>query len=580
MGRSLSLLLFLLCFICCVCGVSFKKIRKNPQVEGRTTKNILYGTTMVYAAFVRVGYMHALVQLDTGSAATTIQLRGCQGTDHNNNNTCGPAPGVDLLSSPCAWGGCTTACAMAGRCAVFPSRGSCCSARLRYADTDNAYGPIVALPLIPSSSSSSSQGEININTGLVRIVGTTQRQGLEGIDGLMGLALPSLSPLSGSDVLSTLGFSRMSFCGDTNGGNAVFSDDHVQLLQAAIPGTPLQKEPLLKDNSGLYLVQLQDMRFSGAPGSVVSSGGVSALVDTGTTLLMLPAEMIQSLHDQLVNLSPDTRGIDDLFNMKCVANIPRDTFPDLVLKLGGGTQLHISAMHYIIENVNSEGGACFTLGIYPFSRVILGDVALSPFVTVFDRPDWSVWFALANLTACRPPSPTSATLPATLGPYLPIALNQWNPISFVLTNGVEGYITHWDLLQGNATISPDVPSDSTGSINQFVMANALGEVVLLVTAQDGSTARISLSVEEVASVTFERMAVILTALGSSVFMLALYITSYVIQVRDHATMLLHQQELFMDNLATLDENNSFFNNPNDDTSSTTDAATFEGEDDL
>jgi len=170
---------------------------------------------------------------------------------------------------------------------------------------------------------------------------------------------------------------------------------------ARIPsGSALFSIPLSAET--YWQVTVSQMTF----GTTVLGTNVAAIVDTGTSLIAVPATMFNTIKTATGAVLDQNSG---LYTVSCatVANLP--TFNTVF----SGTSIPLTGADYVLQFSSSF---C-ALGFQSFTGnlVILGDVMIRKYYTVFDVANAQVQFAIptAGATAAAPTTAATTTKAAT-----------------------------------------------------------------------------------------------------------------------------------------------------------------------
>ncbi|XP_028834434.1 gastricsin-like [Denticeps clupeoides] len=207
-------------------------------------------------------------------------------------------------------------------------------------------------------------------------------------DGIMGLAfMPDQQTIVDTMIQESLieepVFSFYLSSDAENGSEAIFGGIDPSYYQGEISWVPVE------ESSHWQLV------FDGFEVDHKSTGwcqsGCSAIVDTGTSLLLAPPQYLDSLHNML-GATEDDNG-HYVFDCSSVSSLPPLTF------VMNGSHLHLPGSAYVLEG--NDGDQNCRSGIssshknskdgYPYW--ILGDVFLRQFYSVFDQGNARVGFA-------------------------------------------------------------------------------------------------------------------------------------------------------------------------------------------
>jgi len=200
-------------------------------------------------------------------------------------------------------------------------------------------------------------------------------------DGIMGLGFKDLSMGEGFNIIDdltakgTLPQGQISFY-LTDGGDSevTFGGYRSEHLASDIIWAPVKKE-------SYWQVGIDDITFDNVPKGLCS-GGCQVAVDTGTSMLAGPSDLVDKLSD-MVNAKSDCSNFDSLPNIGFqigdhVLNLKPDDYMD---KSGSDCSFSLMSL-----DVPPPKGPLF----------IFGDPFLRRFLTVFDREGPRVGFAVAK----------------------------------------------------------------------------------------------------------------------------------------------------------------------------------------
>jgi len=204
-------------------------------------------------------------------------------------------------------------------------------------------------------------------------------------DGIMGLGFGELSMGEDFNILNRL-FAKGElprgqfsvYLRDGDGSEITFGGFKPQQLASDILWVPVTKQ-------SYWQVSVDDITLNNKPKGLCSDG-CHAAVDTGTSMLAGPSDLVDALAD-MVNAKEDCSNYDDL--------------PKLGFKIGN-TVLNMRPDDYMDRHHSAMGTRChfpiMSLDVPPpmGPLFILGDPFLRRFLTIFDRSLLRVGFAVAS----------------------------------------------------------------------------------------------------------------------------------------------------------------------------------------
>jgi len=248
-----------------------------------------------------------------------------------------------------------------------------------------------------------------------------------GVDGIWGLAH---KPLSGWDGEPAIGlfigtynyYDSFSLCIYGNNGLLEIGTDYSS--DSRFVWTPVQTV----DGSLMawYTVWLEDWKF-GSTSLGLSEWTLNAnnvVVDSGTTLLVVPKNVWQAILKTLLNMCSSNNMIgicnnppkgQQLFNGDCIQMTAAQiaAFPTLTLSLYEMTKtpLTIDPIDYLWQGAGIPGYYCFGIQMLPSASlpIIIGDVFIQKWHVVFDREEAQVgWGPLSSCPGAQPSSSPSS----------------------------------------------------------------------------------------------------------------------------------------------------------------------------
>jgi len=234
---------------------------------------------------------------------------------------------------------------------------------------------------------------------------------MTGVDGIFGLAYPSTSSWnSASPIIDWLQqnnlYKSFGMCLSHDGGSLSLGiNEH--------KNSNVQWTPTVMNNGQLlyYPVNLVDLKVNGKSLGMNSSslnGNYGALVDSGTTLTILPSAVFAQLRAVFESMcsSYNLPGVcnaqtnQSIFDGNCVPMTEQDrsAFPTISYGVDKIGDLTVSNVQYLIsQNSTSQDVLTWCLGIQasPDTEIvtILGDTFMRGFYVIFDQETESVGFA-------------------------------------------------------------------------------------------------------------------------------------------------------------------------------------------
>merc|ERR1719401_1576789 len=236
-------------------------------------------------------------------------------------------------------------------------------------------------------------------------------------DGVVGLGLDSLSldpkfSLFGQFARSA-GLAEACFGYFLSRSDAVPSEIAFGGHDARRVASELRWTPVRGPELGYWQVGIRGISIAGQPLEACQSGACTAVVDTGTSLLGAPREMLRDVH---VQLARKVAGNPERVNCRWEAG------PEVVVELDGGVRLALgpedysraAAMRVVQASSNRTQVVCRAslMPVAPDAGLggrawILGEPVLRKYYTAYDWGTKRVGFALAK----QPAEPTELEAP-------------------------------------------------------------------------------------------------------------------------------------------------------------------------
>lgn len=218
--------------------------------------------------------------------------------------------------------------------------------------------------------------------------------GVEGIWGLAYRSISSWSGLSGVFELENQNGLPTSFAMCLKPSGAYFEI-------GTAPSTGISYTPIVQEQ--YYAVQIKDMLVGKKSLGLKPSQYGQTIVDSGTTLLVLPGAAFKRVYHHMKDLCKEGRDLPGVCGVKksqgifggyCVkmSEKQRASFPDLKVKLSGTGDLSIDSSAYLVAQ---QGYYCLGIangGDSPGLPLILGDVFMRNKLVVFDAENKQVGF--------------------------------------------------------------------------------------------------------------------------------------------------------------------------------------------
>jgi len=329
------------------------------------------------------------VQVDTGSSTLAVPGSQCSSCSEGPNN-----PFVSGLSATMQHVSCSicTRCACDGGDPIF---------EVGYGDGSRIRGPFISDWVAIGGEPRGAPQSLSARTtfGLVSYASGNFEN--PNVDGILGVGFATLNDniptwideLAASGQLAQKVFGM---CLTENGGQWDLGYVNASRASGTIRYTNLIPPPP-PALDGYYTVAISSITISGTALTVPLTS-YNKIVDSGTTLLVLPGPVYDALESRLQSLS--LPGASSLLNggndVLCVflndAEIAQ--WPDISFhfpdRAGGDIAVSLSASQYLLAY---QGQRCFGVVRTAMNDVILGDVFMQGSYTVFDMTNRAVGFA-------------------------------------------------------------------------------------------------------------------------------------------------------------------------------------------
>jgi len=238
----------------------------------------------------------------------------------------------------------------------------------------------------------SSQGE-QVVFGAINNIDAPNGFEATGVDGIMGFAFQGLSSWQGPSVFDTLYetynfYDGFSMCLRPEGGVLSLGVDHSK--DPNFKWTPVVQEEW-------YVVEINDIKVGNQ--SIGYSwfwlNQNSIIVDSGTTLLIVPSDIFGAIQKLFVALCSKVNlpGVcnapksSNIFEGACIPMTPQQLqlFPTFSINFPGIGDLPIQPIDYLWQGAGVPGTYC--LGIYSMDNIgiIIGDIFMQRYHIAFDK---------------------------------------------------------------------------------------------------------------------------------------------------------------------------------------------------
>lgn len=208
------------------------------------------------------------------------------------------------------------------------------------------------------------------------------------MDGILGLGPPSSRSMDFPTAMETIQKAKalssnlfgvnLQRAGDGSiDGEISFGAPNQAKYQGAISHTSLVA------GASMWEIPIDDAKVNGKPCSMT---GKSAIIDTGTSFILLPLSDSQQIHSQI----PGSQQDGEVFNIPCSCQTP-------VQLIFSGVSYSISPADYVGDPISEGSSTCTTnfIGRRPFGpdQWLVGDVFLKNVYSVFDYDEKRIGFA-------------------------------------------------------------------------------------------------------------------------------------------------------------------------------------------
>lgn len=151
----------------------------------------------------------------------------------------------------------------------------------------------------------------------------------------------------------------------------------------------------LVPGASMWEIPIDDAKVGGSP---CNFAGRTALIDTGTSFMLLPPSDAKQIHKQI----PGSEDDGEIFNIPCASQTP-------VQLIFSGKPYNISPADYVGAPTKKHGSTCTSniIGRRPFGpdQWLVGDVFLKNVYTVFDYDEERIGFAAKASGPLATPTP-------------------------------------------------------------------------------------------------------------------------------------------------------------------------------
>ncbi len=412
-----------ICFALCMHTTAATPISLDLRHTGHSLANVhSLGSTValggniydlgVYIATVQISGQPFHVQLDTGSSTLAVPDTSCT-TCGNVDPPLSPAPSSTMhCSTQYTFGNSSTQYSCSNSGSGQCSSGAC-SFSVSYTDGSGVRGFL--------SSAQLSVGSLTATVPLGRITQEIGQFSGSNNSGIFGIAYPSLNcnpscfptPL---DVLlegSSASY-QYGICLNSNGGAWDVGGYDTSRNVSALRFLQVPVDPNIGSRTFFYVTLSSVTTGTGA-----NLGRYTAILDSGTTLIVAPSSFLSNFQSRVSSSLP---GYSDFFAYdnpcSCLSYSNITLWPNLTFSLsdnaGGSASVTLQPYHYLIP-VPSSGVYC--LGIQSSARdvVILGDVFMQTSYVTHDLTNNLIGIAPLNTANC-PGLPINTASLQLIGP--------------------------------------------------------------------------------------------------------------------------------------------------------------------
>ncbi|KAK6517255.1 hypothetical protein TWF281_003917 [Arthrobotrys megalospora] len=234
------------------------------------------------------------------------------------------------------------------------------------------------------------------------------------VDGILGLGFPSASILKVPTFLENLisrniiskhvfGAYLHRTADNKNGGTITFGGIDNARIDGGIDALKYYD---VNTTTALWSIQLSDVVLDGQ--NVNFEGGRTAIIDTGTALILIPPADALKLHQFI----PGTKSNGETFYIPCDTNI------SLQFQFRND-KYQISSKDYVGDPIDAKQELCLSLivgrSVVRDGAWLIGDVFLRNVYSVFDMENGKIGFGLPLPSVRAPPTSTAASPSSPLG---------------------------------------------------------------------------------------------------------------------------------------------------------------------
>lgn len=358
-----------------------------------------------YFSFIEIGGKSIRVQIDTGSSTLAVPMKGCSSCINKVNRyeveTSKRGHSISCDSSECAADRCTA------NCPVCSDRGACCSTErpsecgfsLRYADGSAASGSVVRDEMKWGS-------HLRVNVTFGGILRNSPNFERPEVDGILGMAFKSLAcnpscfdPPFDALVNAGLVHDVFSICMTSTGGKLMLGG-----FDKSVARSRVQYVRLSHSGTERYYRVTLDGKLGIAGKSVTIPDFHTAIVDTGTTLIVTSTRAFAAIKEQLQRNFcdvPELCTADSWFQSGMCVNLGDEELalmPTLSFTVGGDVQVTLRPQDYMLSyrRGRRQYRCVGIMGMDGLGgMVVLGNTLMQRYVTVYDRKNGRIGFALA-----------------------------------------------------------------------------------------------------------------------------------------------------------------------------------------